>query len=243
MIKDTQSHVPNSNGQVYDGNDKWTVATYCVNCLFHITVTADYGGSQRPCHLADYNNPLHHLIRERTQNGAEYAEQLAEQGEEDEFDNPVECHTFRCSAELCNLCVQIKMTPPRLTQPMCNLLLNPAKVIARGRREIEDDPDRYAGHQPVRPLQAMNFLRTYIRDAKNSSETAPETIRQIAKRNKKYMLAFGNDCDELFKALYFTSHEERANPEVGSIFLFLPWSSRGIHEQYLLFTLIALSLD
>lgn len=209
--KDSQSHPPTSNDQIYTGSDKWILATYCVKCECHITVTADYKGSKKPCHLSDENNPLHHFLRAGFETGTQYAARLEEQGEEDDFDTPIEFQQFECSGDLCNLCVDIKIALPRLTPQMCSLLLDSAKVLARGRREIEDDPERYAGHAPVRPLQALNFLRTYIKDAKHSSETAPETIRQIAKRNKKYMLAFGNDCDELFKALYFTAHEEKTD--------------------------------
>ena len=170
--------------------------------------------------MSDENNPLHHFLRASYETGPQYTARLAENGEVDEFDTPVEIHQFDCSGELCNLCVDIRIIPPRLTPAMCSLLLDPAKVMARGKREIEDDPERYAGLSPVRPLQALNFLRTYIKDAKHSSENSPENLRQIAKRNKKYMLAFGNDCDELFKALYFTPHEERADPDVSQILPF-----------------------
>lgn len=199
-----------------------------MKCECHITITADYKGSKKPCHLSDESNPLHHFLRAGFETGAQYAARLEEQGEEDEFDTPIEFQQFECSGDLCNLCVDIKIALPRLTPQMCSLLLDSAKVLARGRREIEDDPERYAGQAPVRPLQALNFLRTYIKDAKLSSETAPETIRQIAKRNKKYMLAFGNDCDELFKALRFTTHEETSD----EVSLFVLYSKSQIKVAF-----------
>jgi ubiquitin carboxyl-terminal hydrolase 25/28 len=81
------------------------------------------------------------------------------------------------------------------------------RVVARGEKEIADNPERYAGLAPVRPLQALGYLRTYIKDAKHASEMVLPP-RNIARRNKKYMLAFGEDCEELFQYLGFTSVEE-----------------------------------
>jgi ubiquitin carboxyl-terminal hydrolase 25/28 len=98
----------------------------------------------------------------------------------------------------------------------------------RGRREIKNDPDRYQGLPPVKPLQALGYLRQYLYDAKGAKSRTD--LKKIARRNKKYMLAFADECDELFEYLDFIAVQDDAlEPEVSvfplKLFCFV-WSGR-----------------
>jgi ubiquitin carboxyl-terminal hydrolase 25 len=210
MRKDSQTNCPASNAEKFDGSEEWTVAAYCLTCRYHFTITADYMHSKNACQLSDVSNPLHHLVLTQSENAEQYAARCSEEDRRDKFDQTAEFHRFMCSAKQCSLQVEIKISPPRLNPDILSSILDVPKVLARGRREIEDKPERYAGLSPVRPLQALGYLRTYIKDAKATSETSPENLRQIARRNKKYMLAFGDECDALFEYLDFTSVQDNS---------------------------------
>jgi ubiquitin carboxyl-terminal hydrolase 25/28 len=113
----------------------------------------------------------------------------------------------------CPLVVDIKISPPRLPNGILSDILDTAKLDARGRREIKNDPDRYQGLSPIKPAQALGFLRQYLYDAKGAKSRTE--LKKIARRNKKYMLTFADECDELFKYLDFVAVEEASlEPEV-----------------------------
>jgi len=63
---------------------------------------------------------------------------------------------------------------------------------------------------PLQVIQVLNNLRTYIGDAKSER-------KRIALRNKKFVLGFGEDCDDLLQHLDFTFvTEEPSDPEVSA---------------------------
>jgi len=76
------------------------------------------------------------------------------------------------------------------------------------------DPGRYEGLDPLKPVQVLSNIRSYLKDAKDQAEKDNTAdLKRIAKRNKKYVLAFADECDDLFNYLGFTTIEEQG-PDV-----------------------------
>jgi ubiquitin carboxyl-terminal hydrolase 25/28 len=50
------------------------------------------------------------------------------------------------------------------------------------------------------PIEVLSVLRTYLSDALNKN---PAEKKRIAVRNKRFLLAFSDDCDEIFEYLEF----------------------------------------
>lgn len=203
MRKDRQTNAPDASQHI-KGTETFKVATYCITCKQHFTIICDYQNSTRHCDLQDEHNPLHHFITTNVENQQQHE---ARNQSRSKLENVSERYQFQCSADLCNLQVEIRIGPPRLTPVIFSTLLDPVKVAARGQRIIEGDPERYVGLSPVRPLQALGYLWTYIRNAKASSDLV-QTPKRIAVRNKKFLLAFGDDSGEMFDYLGFTLIEE-----------------------------------
>jgi ubiquitin carboxyl-terminal hydrolase 25 len=209
MKKEHQTNAPRSNDEQPDDSTEYKVAAYCSTCLYHFDVTANFWKRKTrktPCNLADEHNPLHHLRVMESRTSREYREM---QGL-NKYDQLTEAHRFVCSAADCPLVVDIKISPPRLSQTMLSYILDISKLDVRGRREIKNDPDRYQGMSPSKPLQALGYLRQYLMDAKGAKSRTE--LKKIARRNKKYMLTFADECNELFQYLDFVPVEE-TSPE------------------------------
>jgi ubiquitin carboxyl-terminal hydrolase 25/28 len=127
----------------------------------------------------------------------------------DKYDNFKEIHTFICSAPNCPAVVDVRISPPRLKKEQLSAVWNPAKVYKRGHKAIQDQPERYQDQRPQHPAEVLFLLRTYLSDALSK---APTEKRRINDRNKKFLLAFSDECDDLFEYLDFQVEFED-NPE------------------------------
>jgi ubiquitin carboxyl-terminal hydrolase 25/28 len=208
MKKESRTVAPVSKDEPPSG--EYVVSSYCSLCRCHFTIMVSYlqsMGGQVPCHLSDAANPLHHLQLWES----EYSKEHVEKHGYNKYDTVIEAHRFACSAPNCPVIVDIKIAPPRLIPQMLSLFMDARKLKARGEREIMKEPERYQGLAPVQPLQVLSFLRTYLSDAKTHSATGAE--KRIAKRNKKYMLSFADECDTLFEYLDFSLQKGEA-PDV-----------------------------
>jgi ubiquitin carboxyl-terminal hydrolase 25/28 len=212
MRKDNQTTAPRSTDEQPDGSTEYKVAAYCSTCFHHFEVTANFWKRKErknPCKLSDDSNPLHHLRLVEPRASQEH-EKIDGSTKHEPL---VEAHTFVCSGRQCPLVVDIKISAPRLSNHLLSYVLDTAKLEARGRREIKNDPDRYQGLLPQKPVQALGYLRQYLMDAKAAKK--PTELKKIARRNKKYMLTFADECDELFIYLGFVPVEEPPpEPEV-----------------------------
>jgi ubiquitin carboxyl-terminal hydrolase 25/28 len=188
------------------------LATYCSTCLYHFDITVDFrrgNDGQAPCNLSDNENPLHHLRLVDSTNSEEYEQRHGSS----KYNTLAEAHRWVCSGATCPVVVSIKISPPRLAKELLSPVTNPRKVNARGRRVIQEEPDRFVGLMPIGPQQALTNLRTYLRDAKEVQD--PDKLKKIAKRNKRLLLGFADECDSLFKYLDFTVVEEHgSDPDV-----------------------------
>lgn len=177
------------------------IAAYCSICRYHFMVTVDFQDcidGQSPCTLEDLENPLHHfrVVDSRWSKNLKDAYKSME-------------HEFACTAAKCPVKVEVKILPARLSTDMVSLLTNPQDIMVRGQNAIKEDPIRFAGQRPLYPIQVLGNLLTYLQDA------GGEVKKQIAKRNKRLRLAFGDDCDSLLKYLGFELKlEQSPQPDV-----------------------------
>ncbi|RDL32521.1 Cysteine proteinase [Venustampulla echinocandica] len=203
MKKDLRTVAPVSNDELPDSSTKYIVPTYCSACRYHFEITMDFTQWQDnhvPCRLSDQDNPLHHLQLAESIYAGAHPDRLVPT----KYDPTIEIHKFVCSSETCPLQVTIKVSAPRFSRNLMTLL-EPSKLIARGVKEIQAEPLRFEGLGPVSTLQALDYLRTYLRDTKAAGDTGP---KRIAKRNKKFALAYSNECDALFEYLDFTTVQD-----------------------------------
>lgn len=165
------------------------IAAYCSKCRYHFLITVDFRDwkdGQTPCNYMDLENPLHHF---------RVVDSISSQDSKNTYKFVV--HQFACTATTCPVKVEVKILPPRLSASMIALLINPQDTLARGQKVIEEDPARFPGHRPLYPFQVLGNLRKYLQDA------GSENRRDIAARNKRFRLAFGDDCDVLLSYLGF----------------------------------------
>lgn len=203
LRKDSQTSKPPKDHK-FEPGEVWCSGSYCVNCKQHFTVTARYGDFEQCCNLHDAGNPLHHLIFNGQQQIPE-ADRTNENG--DPKHNVVEEYQYYCSGHSCNLQVEVKIGHSRLLPKYFSTVLDAAKTVARGQKQIDAEPTRYQGAVPVRPLQALSYIWTYIKNAKASSEML-QVPKRIAVRNKKFLLAFGEDSGAMLEYLGFEMIEE-----------------------------------
>ncbi|KAH8661378.1 hypothetical protein BGZ60DRAFT_84575 [Tricladium varicosporioides] len=211
MKKVNRTSAPRPNDECPDEETIYIVSTYCQNCRYHFEIEVDFSrqtDAQTPCHLSNKDSPLHHL---QLLESVYYSKENPGRLKASKYNPVLEYHRFECSRRACPVRVSIKVSAPRLPQVVLGPILDTAKLQERGRKEIQADPQRYPNMTPVTVAAALGFLRTYITDAR-AAHNQPSPKR-IAKRNKKYALAFGNDCDKLLVYLDFqTVNEESLDP-------------------------------
>ncbi len=97
------------------------------------------------------------------------------------------------------------ISPPRLDKGHVALLTDAKRTYARGVKVMKEDadPNRFVGSSPAEPCEVLHVLRTYLHNALHQTHS-----RKIAARNKRFRLAFGDDCDELLEYIGFNMVEE-----------------------------------
>ena len=83
-----------------------------------------------------------------------------------------------------------------------DLLTDQNRLEERFRYAREYDDTR-PGLAPQRPISVLEAIATYVSHAVSGDPS--KTTRPIPKFNKRFMLSFGEDCDELLKRLGFTA--------------------------------------
>lgn len=206
LMRKAHTEAPVSNDEQPTASTRYVVEAYCIQCRHHFQIIATFyphDGRHSPCCLSDQSNPLHHLYVVESvytrDNPAKYTP--------DKYHNLIEYHRWECSAQLCPLILEIKIFRPRLHDTILSLILSPDKVLARGKRVVADDPARFAGLGPLTVLQILANLRQYLLDAKAAKDKTD--LRRIAARNKKFVLAFADECDALLRYLDFTPVKEK----------------------------------
>ncbi|KAL2356052.1 hypothetical protein BJ546DRAFT_969739 [Cryomyces antarcticus] len=194
MIKNTQSLTPPLDSRP-DNTTIYKVASFCQDCRCHVDLVVDFQNDPwkaGPCPNEDF--PLHHLLHvpQHAQDRMVISEPLIPNSEALE-------HAFRCSAPSCPAYVTIRLRPPRLRPEHVKLLTDKTLLQARFDAAISADPSR-EGLRLASPSEALNILRRFILDSLD-----PKSGRvKFPARNKRFITAFGTDCDELLDGLGFS---------------------------------------
>ncbi|KAF2500070.1 cysteine proteinase [Lophium mytilinum] len=191
MIKHDQSVLP-VPGQDPDEKTVYNVASFCQRCLYHVDVTVDFrdhGVRKNPCPTTDC--PLHHFIYRP--DGAFDREILSM------FNGP-RLFRFQCSSYACPVELRIRMHPPRLTDDYIHLMTDKIELRRRLESAKQIDPDRQ-DHKMARPVDGLDFLTSYLNDALKPTKGKG----RIPLLNRKFLVTFGRNCDDMLRDLGFTS--------------------------------------
>lgn len=207
-----QTRAPVSNDEQPDADTSYEVAAYCNKCRYHYKINVDYSRRkdfQTPCNQSDNENPLHHFRLQESITGKEHRDKFGV----NKHDHLIEAHRFLCTGTKCPATLDIRISSPRLGKSLVDMITDRPRLETRGRKEIARDPARYEGVEPAGPFSSLWYLRSYLTDAKAARDST--TLKKIAKRNKKFVIAFGDECNDLFETLGFRMIEEPAElPEV-----------------------------
>lgn len=164
---------------------KWMVAAMCKKCRIHLRLRVEYPPEAEPfspCPTKD--SPLHHLrLVDTNPNGVRYL--------------------FACSNTACLAFVAVEYAPPVLTQDDLHLLTDGQALDRRHRAVLDNDPDR-EGVRKASPSDVFFRLKRYVGDSLDEKNAR----RSFPAWNKRFMEAFGTDCDVLLQRLGFTKEGE-----------------------------------
>ncbi|KAL5323372.1 hypothetical protein ACEPPN_007907 [Leptodophora sp. 'Broadleaf-Isolate-01'] len=213
LMAKEQTRAPVSNDEQPDADTSYEVAAYCNKCRYHYKINVDYSRRkdfQTPCNQSDNENPLHHFRLQESITGKEHRDKFGV----NKHDHLIEAHRFLCTGTKCPATLDIRISSPRLGKSLVDMITDRPRLETRGRKEIARDPARYEGVEPAGPFSSLWYLRSYLTDAKAARDST--TLKKIAKRNKKFVIAFGDECNDLFETLGFRMIEEPAElPEEG----------------------------
>lgn len=175
-------------GSSLDNPKIFKVASFCQTSRYHLDLIVDFRGDKaktRPC--PDQDSPLHHFVFEEQH----LKSQARSTGSHD--------YAFRCTAEQCPATARIRIRPPHITDADIELLTDPKALEERYHAAVRFDPQR-TGLNLARPVDSLKNLRQYLLDSLAPSNGR----RRIPMRNKRFLTAFGQDCDSLFRRLGFS---------------------------------------
>ncbi len=195
MAKDGRIIAPASNTERPNTSTKYVINAFCSDCSYHFEISVKFwktGNAQSPCQLSDELNPLHHFRRIESA----YEDELRREFGDNKYLTPLERHRFECSGAKCPTTLEIKIFSPRLSESLLKLVTDPKLVYERSKHEIANDPVRFEKQSPLEIIQVIGYLRQYLVDAKSGKGQSGR--KRIAKRNKKYVLAFSDKCESIF---------------------------------------------
>lgn len=193
----------------------WKVAASCKKCRLYLTLSIDYpeSGCKQPCPNQDY--PLHHLRHiETNPSGVGYH--------------------FGCSNFGCQALVHVVYEAPVLSKEDVLLLSDGQALSRRYEAVLDNTPDR-EGVRLANSLDVYTRLKRYVSDSLLESNAR----RSFPARNKRFMEAFGTECDSLLLRLGF----ERAEDGDGEHQWKLPSPKPGHDSDPLRLTLERLVLE
>ncbi|KAF2011767.1 cysteine proteinase [Aaosphaeria arxii CBS 175.79] len=196
MLKPEQSQEPNVGlDPQYD--TVYKVASFCQNCRWHIDVVVDFrcDGRETPC-SKENKHPLHHFVFRTEDTDSDNAFGSAQV--------PRVFH-FQCSGPQCPVALQIRMRPPRFNDEHISLMTNSARLRQRLETAKQLAGER-ADANMARPVDALDFLTTYLTDA-----LKPQPGKgRIPLLNRKFLKTFGKDCDNILTGLGFSHAVEKS---------------------------------
>ena len=162
----------------------WKVAASCRKCRLYLTLSIDYpeSGCRQPCPSREY--PLHHLRHTSTSS------------------SQVSYH-FECSNLACQAHVHVSYEKPILSKEDILVLTDTEALKRRYEHVLEVTPDR-EGVRQATPLDVFTRFKRYVSDSLNKDNVR----RSFPARNKRFMEAFGTDCDLLLYRMGFRKAED-----------------------------------
>lgn len=164
----------------------WKVAACCRKCRLYLTLSIDYPdtGCIQPCPNRDH--PLHHLRHISTDT------------------DPLRIiYHFECSNLACQAHVHAAYEKPVLSKDDILVLADPQALTRRYEHVLKASPDR-EGVRQATPGDVFFRLKRYVSD----SLLEGNARRSFPARNKRFMEAFGTDCDLLLNRLGFSKDED-----------------------------------
>ncbi|KAF2685800.1 cysteine proteinase [Lentithecium fluviatile CBS 122367] len=197
LNKEEQSLLPRP-GEEPDHATVYKVASYCSRCRYHFDVVVDHrdnGERNDPCRRNNREFPLHHFLFQ----GEDGRDEHALGG----FQTKPRTFRFSCSASPCPTDLSIRITPPRLSEQDVRTLTDRAVLRRRWEAAKLRAGDR-ADTIMARPVDAPDFLNTYLQDSLNPQKGKA----RIPLLNRKFLKTFGKDCDSILEKVGFTSAVE-----------------------------------
>ncbi len=190
MVKYPQSRIPPIDVQP-DNASIYTVASFCQECRCHLVLTVEFRGNDTYrdyCPSQQY--PLHHFLHDPSTlpSDADAGERCLQFG-------------FRCSAEPCRARAFVQLRPPRIRPEHLRLLTEPKLLEARREAAVQVDRQRDTEFVTAKPIDALEVLYRYLQDSFERSR--PANKRRIPPLNKRFMVTFGTDCNDLLSGLGF----------------------------------------
>jgi ubiquitin carboxyl-terminal hydrolase 25 len=134
--------------------------------------------------------PLHHLVfvdsRSADESGVSYSKHYP----------IVSVERFVCSAGPCTFELTLEISDPRVPLSWVDLL-KPDRIRKNIRQAREEDPERYQDARDEWANAGLQVLNTYMKDVLEG------TTKNISKRNKRFHVTFGPDCDSIFETLEY----------------------------------------
>ncbi|KAF2868909.1 hypothetical protein BDV95DRAFT_106347 [Massariosphaeria phaeospora] len=197
FLNKSEQSKPPRHGEDAAHDTVYKVAAFCSKCLWHLDLTVDFrdnGNRSTPCRPGT-DFALHHF---------QYRPDPEEEARGSPVDRPHERnHSFSCSAPKCPVDVHIRLTPPRFDDQDIVLLTDRAVLRKRWEAAKQLGGDR-ADATMARPVDALDFLSTYLLDSLNPVKGKS----RIPLMNRKFLRTFGKDCDSILKRLGFTNTVE-----------------------------------
>ncbi|CAD0085713.1 unnamed protein product [Aureobasidium mustum] len=169
----------------------WKVAACCRKCRLYLTLSIDYpeSGCVQPCPNRDH--PLHHLRHTST----------------DTNPSRISYH-FECSNLACQAHVHVTYETPVLSKEDILVLTDPQALTRRYEQVLEATPDR-EGVRQATPGDVFFRFKRYVSD----SLIERNARRSFPARNKRFMEAFGTDCDSILHRIGFRMGEDEKGEE------------------------------
>ena len=163
---------------------RWKVAASCRKCRLYLILSIDYPetGCRQPCPNRDF--PLHHL---------RYTPSTSSQAS----------YHSECSNSACQAHVHVAYEKPVLSKEDILVLTDAEALKRRYEHVLEATPDR-EGVRQATPLDVFTRFKRYVSDSLNDDNVR----RSLPARNKRFMEAFGTDCDLLLYRMGFRKAED-----------------------------------
>jgi ubiquitin carboxyl-terminal hydrolase 25/28 len=158
---------------------RYRVACFCQRCHWHVDITVTHKGKSCP----QGNSPVHHFVDfQTTVPDAEY-------------------YYARCSS--CNTDLHIEYRPARLSKQYVDKLTDYTLLQNRLDKARAADPDRVQ-LKAAKAVEVLDAFSCYIRDSLNPVAAH----RAVPRLNRRFLLSFGDDCDDLLLSVGFVKTDD-----------------------------------